>query len=351
MIAGRGGWGPVRVRARSCFSASRASRASRASERNIVVHIVKARCSAGSLGCRGRRRGWCSRACRRCRLARRLLVAAAGIAAAIVMPALRAAHALAAAEHLHGMGVDFGAELFHAALVGPFEGAQTAFHIHLRAFAQVLAGGFRQTGAKDHAVPLGGFLHFTGLLVFPLVGGGDGDIGDLAATGEGTHFRVAAQVADDDDFVHGCHAALPRKLKGARTLRSLRHKPARQANARLCRNAFRGQGHLCLNPAGVALVGIGRAGGGTPALATPTAHVVSLATSSAALAETQIILSALWMKKPPPASTGAATSNWCRGARPGAGQRWRSALARWPWLSARCVPQAAGARSAPATAP
>src|SRR6218665_883959 len=60
--------------------------------------------------------------------------------------------------------------------------AQSGLGLLLGAFGQVLAGDFRQTIAKDHAVPLGGFLHFTGLLVFPLVGGGDGDIGDLAAT-------------------------------------------------------------------------------------------------------------------------------------------------------------------------
>jgi type II secretory pathway predicted ATPase ExeA len=121
-----------------------------------------------------------------------------------------AAHALAAAQHLHLVGADFGAVLLYAGLVGPFARAQAAFDIHLRALAQVLAHDFSQAAVEHHAVPFGGFAHFAALLVLPLVGGGDGDVGHLVATGEGAHFGVAAQVADDDDFVDGCHGVGPR---------------------------------------------------------------------------------------------------------------------------------------------
>jgi hypothetical protein len=70
------------------------------------------------------------------------------------------------------------------ALVGPLAGAQAAFHIHLRALAQVLAHDFGQAAVEDHAVPFGGFAHFAGLLVFPLVGGGNRHVGHLVATGK-----------------------------------------------------------------------------------------------------------------------------------------------------------------------
>ena len=111
-----------------------------------------------------------------------------------------ATHALTAAEHLHLVSADFGGILLHAVFF-PRTGAQAAFDIDLRAFAQVLADDLGQPAIEHHAVPFGGFLHFAGLLVLPAVGGGDGDVGDLVATGKTAHFRVSAQIADDDDFV------------------------------------------------------------------------------------------------------------------------------------------------------
>src|SRR5450830_670697 len=120
------------------------------------------------------------------------------------------AHALAAAQHLHLVGADFGAVFFDAGLVGPLAGAQRAFHIDLRTLAQVLACDFSQTAVEHHTVPLGGFLHFARLLVFPAVGGGDGDVGHLVAAGEGADLGVAPQVADDDDFIDRCHGSILR---------------------------------------------------------------------------------------------------------------------------------------------
>src|SRR6218665_399 len=62
------------------------------------------------------------------------------------------------AEHLHLIRADLGAVPVHAVLVGPLAGTQTAFHVHLRALAQVLAGDLGQAAIEDRAVPLGGLL-------------------------------------------------------------------------------------------------------------------------------------------------------------------------------------------------
>ncbi|MPN21514.1 hypothetical protein SDC9_168894 [bioreactor metagenome] len=70
-----------------------------------------------------------------------------------------------------------------------------------------MADDFSEATVEDDAVPFGDFLVFAGVLVAPAVGGGDGDVRYLVTIGEAAHFGVAAQVADDDDFVDGCHAA------------------------------------------------------------------------------------------------------------------------------------------------
>src|SRR6218665_4215253 len=70
-------------------------------------------------------------------------------------------------EHLHLIRADLGAVPVPAVLVGPLAGTQTAFHVHLRALAQVLAGDLGQAAIEDRAVPLGGLLQLIGLLVFP----------------------------------------------------------------------------------------------------------------------------------------------------------------------------------------
>src|SRR5450830_989818 len=137
-------------------------------ERNVVVHVVEAR---GRLGRRLARYG---RRCARCRgrcaggiaatrtaaiastAAGALRVTAATAAAllriaAIVLAARGAALALAAAEHLHLVGADFGGVFFDAVLVGPLARAQAAFDVDLRALAQVLAGDFGQAAVEDDA--------------------------------------------------------------------------------------------------------------------------------------------------------------------------------------------------------
>ncbi len=111
-------------------------------------------------------------------------------------------------QHLHLVGANFGAVLFHAALVCPFAGAQAPLDVHLRAFAQVLACYLSQAANKNDTMPLSSFAHFSALFVFPFVGGRDTDVGNVPAVWKGANFWVFAQVPDDDDFVNGCHIYL-----------------------------------------------------------------------------------------------------------------------------------------------
>jgi len=106
------------------------------------------------------------------------------------------AAAWATAEHLHVAGDNFGAVLIDPFLVLPFARAQRTFDIDLLAFAQVFGADFRQFIEQHHAVPFGGFLLLAGLLVLPLLGGGEVQIGDRAAAGHVAGFRVAPQGAD-----------------------------------------------------------------------------------------------------------------------------------------------------------
>src|SRR5690606_15067217 len=157
-------------------------------ERDFVVFETRVR---------RRRTGWT----RRCRAARRTALATAATLGAIPVAAasattasVSAASATAAvstafaapagaAEHLHLVGDDLGGVAFDAFLVRVLVGAQRAFHVHLPAFLQVLAGDLREPTEELHAVPLGAFLLLAGLLVPPAFGRRDTDGRDRAATG------------------------------------------------------------------------------------------------------------------------------------------------------------------------
>ena len=109
---------------------------------------------------------------------------------------------LFAAQHLHLIDADFGAVAVLPVLIRPFAGADAAFHINLRAFAQVLPGNFGQAAVEHQAVPFGVLFGLASLLVAPFVGRGQRNIGYLIATGERAHFRVSSQIADKNDFIN-----------------------------------------------------------------------------------------------------------------------------------------------------
>src|SRR3546814_12186822 len=69
--------------------------------------------------------------------------------------ALTAATAFTTAtEHLHLVGDDLGEVLLHPVLAGVLVVADLAFHVDLRALAQVLAGDLAELAEEGHPVPL-----------------------------------------------------------------------------------------------------------------------------------------------------------------------------------------------------
>src|SRR5262249_27258409 len=89
-----------------------------------------------------------------------------------------------------------------AGVVGPFARLQGALDIDLGAFAQVFLGNLNQPLVEDHdAVPLGALLAFAGDAVAPVFRRRQVQIGDAGAVLGRTDFGVAAEIADENDFV------------------------------------------------------------------------------------------------------------------------------------------------------
>src|SRR5471030_1743704 len=146
-------------------------------ERDVVIHIREVR---RRLRCLTRGRG---------------VVAAVVHAAAV-------AHALTAAQHLHLLGDDVGRVLLDAVLVGVFTGLQAAFDVDRGTFFQVLADDFSQAAEEGDAVPLGQLFLLAGVAVLRFERGRHGDVGDRVTARHVANFRIATQIADDDDFVN-----------------------------------------------------------------------------------------------------------------------------------------------------
>jgi len=81
--------------------------------------------------------------------------------------------------------------------------------VDFAAFFAVLADDFRQFAEGDDAVPFGFLAALARVAVLPLRGGGHRDVGDGRTLGRVADFRVAAQIAHQDDFVDGCHERTP----------------------------------------------------------------------------------------------------------------------------------------------
>jgi len=164
------------------------------SERDVVVHVREVRGRTLRLRAGGR----CRRGLARRRALLRLVAAVIHAAA----HAVATAHALAAAQHLHVLGDDVGRVTLDAVLVGVLAGLQAAFDVDRGALLEVLAHDLGQAAEERDAVPFGQFLLFAGLAVLRLVRGGDRDVRDGVAARHVADFRVAAEVADDDDLVN-----------------------------------------------------------------------------------------------------------------------------------------------------
>src|SRR5690606_5684213 len=85
----------------------------------------------------------------------------------------------------------------------PFAGLKLALNIDLRAFTQILLGDADQIFVEDgDRVPFGALAPLAGAFVLPVLGGSNAQVAHFAAVLEGAHLGIAAQIANDDDFVN-----------------------------------------------------------------------------------------------------------------------------------------------------
>src|SRR6266576_3275714 len=102
--------------------------------------------------------------------------------------------------------------------VVPRAGLQAPFDVDLRALFQVLAGNLRHARPEHDVVPLGALLPLPRFVLVRLVGG-ERDLCDRGALRRVLHFRIFAQIADEDDFVNalGHECGLLRRVTIAET--------------------------------------------------------------------------------------------------------------------------------------
>jgi hypothetical protein len=112
-------------------------------------------------------------------------------------------------EHLHVVCDDVGEVALLPVIASQFAVGDASLDIHLRALLQVLAGDFAELSEEGHAMPLGLFL-LVAVLVLADRTGGQADLGDRHAALRVLHFRVVAQVSDQDHLVDAAGHVLPR---------------------------------------------------------------------------------------------------------------------------------------------
>src|SRR5690606_33839808 len=84
----------------------------------------------------------------------------------------------------------------------PFARLQLALEVHRAALAQVLLGDLPQPLVEDHhAVPFGALAVLAAAAIAPALAGGDRKVDDLAAVLGVADFRVATEIAHENDLV------------------------------------------------------------------------------------------------------------------------------------------------------
>src|SRR5262249_38004626 len=118
----------------------------------------------------------------------------------------------------------FGRVALLAALVGPLAGRKLAFDIDLRTLAHELLRDLGQLFIEDHdPVPFGALLALAGLAIAPGIRRGHRHVHHGPAILHGPHFGVAAEIADQDDFVDAARHGGPPWLSRCRGTRHLPH--------------------------------------------------------------------------------------------------------------------------------
>jgi len=129
------------------------------------------------------------------------IVVSAAAGAAAARSSAASATVGASAQHTEICGHNFKAGALLALFVLPFAGLDAAFDKDKRTFFQVLLGDFSLFTPYDNFVPFGTFLAFT---VFVFVGfvRGHGKIGNGLATAGEARLWIAAETADQNDFIY-----------------------------------------------------------------------------------------------------------------------------------------------------
>ena len=123
----------------------------------------------------------------------------AGASASLATAAAAVEHGERAAE---ARDHDLGRVALLAALVGPFARRELALDIDLGALAHVLLCDLRQLLVEDDdTVPFGALLALAALAIAPRIRRGHRHVHHGSAILHGPHFGVAAEIADQDDFV------------------------------------------------------------------------------------------------------------------------------------------------------
>src|SRR5215469_11481784 len=108
----------------------------------------------------------------------------------------------APAQHAKSVGNNLETGALLTFLVLPLAGLNAPFDEHQGTLLQILLRDFRLLTPDHYFVPFGALLAFA-VAVFVGFVGGHGEIGDGLAAAGVTGFGIAAQPADQDDFVHG----------------------------------------------------------------------------------------------------------------------------------------------------
>lgn len=111
-----------------------------------------------------------------------------------------AAVVVTAAEHFHLIGNDVVSGALDAVFALVFAALDTAFQVHLAAFTQVLTGNLGEFAVHGDVVPFGTF-YALAVAVVPRFAGGNAKVTDGLAVGHIADFRVAAETADEDNFI------------------------------------------------------------------------------------------------------------------------------------------------------
>src|SRR5579859_591221 len=126
-----------------------------------------------------------------------LLALAAVLALTATLGRQQGQRAAVGAQH------DLGRVAVLARIIGPLAGLHLALDVDLVALGAELLDDVDQGAEHRHAVPLGALALLARLPILPALAGGEGDRRDPRAVAHGADLRVLAEVADQDDLVHG----------------------------------------------------------------------------------------------------------------------------------------------------